>query len=103
MKKMTFKAVVILAILAFSTNAFALATITNANQLTIGGSTFNPSTLVTLSIASTATDYAAISKHLNGSKEYGTLSSGSTIESRDKAVGTTVTAVSSSTALGGSW
>ena len=99
MKKMAFKAVAVLAFMAFAGNAFAASTIASGGTV-IGGSTFTPSSNVTILAVSTSTAYAATSKHLNGTKEYGTLSSSPTILSKDATPGTaSPTAPTSETAL----
>ena len=69
MKKL-FILVAILAMVGFTSSAFATASITT--QTVIGGGNFTPSTRVGFSVTSTAQSYAAASAHLNGTFQYGT-------------------------------
>lgn len=65
MKKM----MITLAILAFSTSAYA-ETIDTTTQ--IGGGSYTPSAKVGISIMSAATAYSATACHVNGKNQYGT-------------------------------
>jgi hypothetical protein len=92
MKKYLVISMTLFAVVAFSGAAFAAVSITS-DGTSIGGANYVPSTNVTVSVMASTTAYAAQSKHLSGSKEYGTLSDGSTIVTGTKAVGETVTPV----------
>ena len=63
------------AILAFSTSAFAGGTaIDSSYAKTIGGGSFKTSAKVTILVTATSDAYCAVSKHQQGTVEYGTLS-----------------------------
>ena len=87
------KLILLIALVAFSvTPAFAVNTeITDASTLTIGGSTFTPSSDVTIFVTATVSEYSAASGHLNGSKSYATTSESSTLTSADKKTGEKIT------------
>ena len=69
MKKL-FILVAILAMVGFTSSAFATDTIIDSTV--IGGGAFTPSTKVGFSVTSQSTSYAAASAHVNGTFQYGT-------------------------------
>ena len=92
MKKTLVILITLLAMTSFAGTAFALL-IDPDNTTEVGGADFTPSTGVTVKVIATTTAYAAQSKHLSGNKCYGTLSTGSELESLDTcAVGDVVNA-----------
>ena len=73
MKKRILKSFLLLAVVGSASTAMATQTINGT--VTIGaGNTFSPSAKVVLSVTSAATAYTATSAHLNGTKQYGTVS-----------------------------
>lgn len=101
MKKALMKPLITIACLAFASTAFA-ATLTSAGT-SIGGGTFKTSTKVNISIKANATNYAAVSRHETGSKQYGTLSGDPKIQTTSTLpTGTSPDTVTSETALPGS-
>ncbi len=95
------KTILILAVLAFATPSFAAIFGGTAETTTvIGGADFKPSVLVVVDLEVASAEYAAGTKHNNGSKCYGSRNIDSTINSFDGTVGTaaTDTLVSSSSA-----
>lgn len=92
------KAVITFAIIArvifFEYRDVRAANVYIAGPIVIGGGTFAPSNNVTLSCNSDGTAYSAKSKHLFGSKRYGTGSEYLKIYYIDSPVGTSVTSTS---------
>lgn len=87
------KLILLIALVAFAvTPAFAANTeITATAGKEIGGSTFTPSTNVTIIATATVSEYAAASGHLNGSKYYQTTSESATLTDGAKDVGDAIT------------
>ncbi len=83
------KIILVLAILAFAAPSFAaIFGGADASTTEIGGADFKPSVLVTVDLEFAASEYAAGTKHTNGSKCYGSRNIDSTIDSFDGTVGT---------------
>ena len=67
------KIIVLIACLGFASSAFAVTTLTSATV--IGGGTFSPSAKVTIKVLADAQAYSAAAQHVNGKKQFATVSS----------------------------
>ena len=88
--KIMLKLLTLSALLALSTNAFAAggSPIDSAYDKTIGGGSFKTSAKVTILVTAVTDSYCAVSRHQQGTVEYGTLSSDPAIKKHDVAAGT---------------
>ncbi len=101
MKRYLLISMIMLASIVFASSAFAATELVGGTTTVIGGADFVPSTGVEMNLASEETTYAAQSKHLSGSKEYGTTADSSELSVKDADVGTACTSPSSTSALTG--
>jgi len=101
MKKIMLKLLTMSALLAAATFAYAAeGTIGSDYDKTIGGGSFKTSANVQIKVMASTTAYCAVSRHLNGTVEYGTLSSDPAIKKQTATAGVVApTSCSSETGL----
>jgi len=75
MKKIIIVAFAVLFALSFAGTSFCTDLIVGGTSTTIGNEDFEPSTNVTIAIASASTAYSAMAKHLSGDAGYTTTNS----------------------------